>query len=176
MTDTPDSTPGERAVPTAPQGRPGPERPPSRIRLGAKGILVGDGEALLVRERRADGSTFWTLPGGGIEPEESLAACLRREIAEELQCRCVVGEPITTCRYRHSSDEGLESLYVVLSGRLDGHPVPARDQGVLDVRWVTPTDPPPGTLPPFQRLLRRIAADGDDGLTCSPDGRARDRS
>lgn len=164
MTDTPDGAPAERAVPASPQGRTaGRVRPPSRIRLGAKAMLVGNGATLLVRERRDDGSTFWTLPGGGIEPEESLAGCLRREIAEELQCRCAVGSPIATCRYRHSSERGLESLYVVLSCRLDGHPVPAREEGVVDVRWVPPADPPPGTLPPFRRLLQRLAAQDTDG-------------
>lgn len=128
----------------------------SRVRLGAKAMVWADDEVLLVKERRADGSTFWTLPGGGVTTGESPADCLRREVAEELHCRVTLQRPVTTCRYRHSSDPGLTTVYVVFAGRLTDPPVPAWREGVIDARWSPPDDPPGTTLAPFRRALSRV--------------------
>ena len=46
-------------------------------------ILRGT-EILLIRHREhADGSTYWVLPGGGIETGETEVECVRREVLEE---------------------------------------------------------------------------------------------
>lgn len=134
----------------------GSDLPTPRIRLGAKAMLWAGDEVLLVRERRADGSTFWTLPGGGIVTGESPADCLRREVAEELDCRVTLQRPVTTCRYRHSSNPGLTTVYVVFAGRLTDPPVPVCREGVIDARWIAPEDPPGTTLAPFRRALQWV--------------------
>jgi len=135
-----------------------PAVPTPRVRLGAKALLWADDRVLLVRERRADGSTFWTLPGGGIRAGESPTDCLRRELAEELHGRVAVRQPVTTCSYRHRSDPRLTTMYVVFAGRLTDPPVPAWQEGVIDARWVAPEDPPETTLAPFRRVLRRVGS------------------
>ncbi len=145
---------------------PGSVAPTPQVRLGAKALLWADERVLLVKERRADGSTFWTLPGGGITTGECPADCLRREVAEELHCRVTLQRPLTTCRYRHTSDPGLTTMYVVFAGRLTTRPMPVWREGVIDARWVPPEEPPATTLPPFRRVLRRVgtrelAARGD---------------
>lgn len=56
---------------------PAPNRPPS---LGVVALLTYAGALLL--DRRAD-SGRWGLVGGVVEPDESLEAALRREVAEE---------------------------------------------------------------------------------------------
>jgi 8-oxo-dGTP pyrophosphatase MutT (NUDIX family) len=59
--------------------------------VSIKGVLVSPGgEVVLMRNDRDE----WELPGGRIEPGETAAQCLAREIEEELALRVAVGEPI----------------------------------------------------------------------------------
>jgi len=51
------------------------------LRIAAAIILDGDGRMLLVRKR---GTQVFMQPGGKLEPGESAAECLARELAEEL--------------------------------------------------------------------------------------------
>lgn len=63
----------------------------TKIRQAARGIVVEDGKILLTYEVNTD---QWFIPGGGLEPRESLAQCCTRELAEETGC---VVDPI--CHY-----------------------------------------------------------------------------
>lgn len=127
-------------------------RSPERFRLGAKAFLTSGDEVLIVKEAHADGRAFWTLPGGGLHPGETLVDCLRREVAEELQCRLRVDGPATLCRYDHRSRHD-SSLYAVFRGSVRSEPVPSRGEGILAAEWVPRTDPPEGLLSPFRRLF-----------------------
>ena len=62
--------------------------------LGAFGWLEGDDGVLLVANRRfIDGepTLVWDLPGGGVEPGETLAEALGREMREETGLEVEVG-------------------------------------------------------------------------------------
>ncbi len=54
--------------------------PPIRIRV--QGALFSGGQLLCALHRKPD-DTYWVLPGGHLEPGESLIDGLRREIREE---------------------------------------------------------------------------------------------
>ena len=55
-----------------------------RIRAG---VIVVDGDSMLLVQHRSDdsfgGQPWWVTPGGGVEGEESLTECARREVLEE---------------------------------------------------------------------------------------------
>jgi 8-oxo-dGTP pyrophosphatase MutT (NUDIX family) len=125
-----------------------------RLRPGAKALVASSDRCLLVEERHADGTPFWTLPGGGVQSHESPVAGLRREVREELSCRCLVGDRVTRHAYVHSSLESTVTLYTVFECRLLSEATPDPTEGVVSVRWVDPADPPPGTLPQVRQTLR----------------------
>lgn len=54
----------------------------SSPRHTARGIVIKDGQILLM-ERWRSGSHYFSIPGGGVEPGETLEETVLREIAEE---------------------------------------------------------------------------------------------
>ncbi len=58
-----------------------------RLRRAARALVMRDDAVLLVHFRFASGNEVWALPGGGIEPGESVEDAIRRELAEEVGVR-----------------------------------------------------------------------------------------
>lgn len=57
-----------------------------KLYVGVKALIVKEGKVLLLREAKYDEGTNegkWDVPGGRIEPHETLAAALAREVFEE---------------------------------------------------------------------------------------------
>jgi ADP-ribose pyrophosphatase YjhB (NUDIX family) len=134
-------------------------RQPSRftVRQGSKALLTTSSSVLLVQERHSDGTPFWTLPGGGVRPEESLMAGLRRELAEELDCQVRIEEPSAWFPYRHQGRSDIVSVYTVFDCLLASSITPNPAEGVLDCRWVAPANIPATTLPQVRYLCRQLA-------------------
>ncbi|WP_238342980.1 NUDIX domain-containing protein [Nocardioides cynanchi] len=119
--------------------------------------VVRDGRLLAARRTTpAAAAGRWELPGGKVEPGESPAAALVREIAEELGCAVAVerwldGEqPIGTTHL----------LRAALCRLTRGEPVPGPDHGEVrwlasgqldEVDWLEPDRP---FLPELEGLLR----------------------
>ncbi len=80
-------------MPSAPPP-PAPDGPlPVQPCVGAV-VLDDAGRLLLVRRRNAPGRGLWSVPGGRVEPGESLPAAVAREVREETGLTVRVGEEV----------------------------------------------------------------------------------
>lgn len=127
-----------------------------RIRRGVKALVTTPRRVLLVRERHADGTPFWTLPGGGAHHGEPTDATLRRELLEELRCRCTVQGVTDSFWYVHQSLYRTVSVYTVFRCALLGNPSPAVDE-ICEARWFPDSELPPTTLPGVVASVERNA-------------------
>lgn len=128
-------------------------------RLGVKALLTRAGDVLLVREGRDDGSSFWTLPGGGVAPGESLRSSLRRELDEELRCSVTCGDRLGTCRYDHTSFGDVTTVYTVFECTLESKPVANAAEDIHEFEWIRFETLPDGLLPPFEAFLTDLATE-----------------
>jgi len=64
--------------------------------LAAGGVVMRDGEVLLVHRPRYDD---WTLPKGKLLPDESATDGALREVEEETGLTCELGEEVAASRY-----------------------------------------------------------------------------
>lgn len=147
----PRSDPGLRSRPSSGSGS---ESDPGvrDLRLGAKGLITAGDRVLLIQERRPDGSSFWTIPGGGVKAEESLPECLRREVDEEIRCGVNVGEVTGSYVYTHTS-RPVTTLYAVFEVTLNAAPAPNADERIVNHGWWTPEDLPTTTLAPVAEFI-----------------------
>ncbi|WP_311173554.1 NUDIX domain-containing protein [Halobellus ordinarius] len=122
------------------------------LRRGAKALVTSRGRALLVKERRSDGSSFWSLPGGGVERDESTQECLKREIVEEIRCWSSVGSAVDSCIYCHTNRPAA-TVYTVFEVTLETNPEPNPTEGIVDHAWRRPTDLPTTTLLPIAKVV-----------------------
>jgi len=90
------------------------------------------------------------LPGGDTRSMETLHVALRREVVEELRCRCVVGDPVTAFWYVHRCIPRTASIYTVMKCTLLSDPLPATGE-IERVCWA-----PLGSLP--ARTLSGVVA------------------
>jgi 8-oxo-dGTP diphosphatase len=73
----------------------------------ASAVIVQDGRLLLARRREQEGTVLWALPGGGVEPGESVEEAAVRETLEEtgltVEARQLLGSRIHPATKRHMS-------------------------------------------------------------------------
>jgi mutator protein MutT len=75
---------------------------PATIDVAAAVIQDDRGRYLITRRRRGTHlEGLWEFPGGKCESGETLEACLRRELAEELSGTFAVGEKLQTTRWAY---------------------------------------------------------------------------
>ena len=137
------------------------------VRVGA--VVERDGALLLVRHQKPDQEPYWVLPGGRLEPEETIPECARREVAEETGLRArfsgvlYVGEFMRRGRHtvdvvaRMTAEDDAEA-------RLGSDPEVAPDEEptLREVRWVDAEALREIRLLP-ESLKERLLGDAADG-------------
>ncbi len=101
------------------------------------GAVIVNDRRILCAQRGVDGSLpgLWEFPGGKIEPGETPADALVREIAEELDCIVEVGDAVTTTT--HEYDFGVVTLTTFYCTLASGTPR-ASEHAALE--WLLPSE------------------------------------
>lgn len=99
-------------------------------------VILRDG-AVLCAQRGASGALpgLWEFPGGKIESGESPRGALKREIAEELHCRVIVGDEVTTTT--HEYEFAIVTLTTFYCELVEGEPELSEHQSVV---WLHPAE------------------------------------
>jgi A/G-specific adenine glycosylase len=98
-------------------------------------VIWNDQRQILIDRRRQEGllGGLWEFPGGKLEPGETVADCIQREIREELGIEIAVGEPLITIDHAYSHFR--VTLNVHHCTYVSGDPQPLECD---EVRWVEP--------------------------------------
>jgi ADP-ribose pyrophosphatase YjhB (NUDIX family) len=129
-----------------------------RIRVSA--LLRWNHRLLLIRHEKP-GKEYWLLPGGGVNPGESLVDALGRELAEEvgLVDEVLVEGPIGICESIAPVTDGKHVVHIIFAGDLSERSletVSSSDAAVRGHRLFTLDELDGIQLhPPIQRFLRR---------------------
>ncbi|CAB1128217.1 NUDIX hydrolase [Candidatus Hydrogenisulfobacillus filiaventi] len=138
------------------------ERRQARLRARAFIQQEPGGPFLLVRHRHPErGEDFWCLPGGWVEPGESLADAVRREVAEETGLTVEPEGLVSLMEFRSGPAAGsVEGVFRarVTGGRLSlGVDPEVETPHLADVRWWRWEEAAGQDLRP-RELIRRLAA------------------
>jgi 8-oxo-dGTP diphosphatase len=121
----------------------------------AAAVIERDGRVLLTR--RLQGTHlegYWEFPGGKCEPGESLEACLRRELREELDVDAIIGgELLSTMHAYPQRKVELHFFWVTVSGE------PTAQIG-QQMQWIRREDLSTLMLPPADNELVALLQKG----------------
>ncbi len=125
---------------------------------GAAG-LVRNQEGRLLFQRRADDGR-WSLPGGAVDPGESPAMAVVREVREETG---LTVEPVELAgvfggagfHVTYPNGDQVDPVIMVFECRIVGGQLGCLDGESAELRWFEPEQPPPILLPYPRELFTR---------------------
>lgn len=135
--------------------------------LGVFGFLETDEGVLLVANRRVLGgeeTTVWDLPGGGVEPGETLEEALEREILEETGLSIAVRDFLFVAegeRLRGGTRTGVWRSFFFRMERTGGVLDISREPDIVASRFVPRAELAPLLTAPYHRGFVRWLADPD---------------
>ena len=141
------------------------------MRVGA--VVERDGALLLVRHEKPGREHYWVLPGGRLEPGETIPRCAEREVSEETG---LVGRFAGVLYVSEFLREGRHTVDVTALVEAEGEAVlgsdpevaPGSEPTLRELRWVGTEELRGLTLLPA-RLKEKLLEDGvhgpsDDGV------------
>jgi 8-oxo-dGTP diphosphatase len=119
--------------PSPPDNRPVSARA-IRIRVGV--LIWRDGEVLLVRHEKG-GRSYWLVPGGGVDPGETMVETAARELLEETGYSVDVGRLLLVCEAIDPKPDGRHIVNAVYAATVRGGTltVGVDDKSLRDARW-----------------------------------------
>jgi 8-oxo-dGTP diphosphatase len=112
------------------------------VRVAA--VVEREGALLLVRHQKPDRDPYWVLPGGRLEPGETIPECASRELAEETRLTAGFSGVLYVSEFRR---EGRHTIDVVARMTLEGdgeaslgsdpEVAPGTEPTLAEVRWVS---------------------------------------
>ncbi len=120
-------------------------------------IIEHEGKVLAAQRGEAMSQPLkWEFPGGKVEPEESLPACIVREIGEELGVRISVLEQLPQSVYDYGN--GKVIMLIPFRCRLQSYDFALKEH--QQIRWLEPQellslDWAPADIPIVQHYVRQ---------------------
>jgi 8-oxo-dGTP diphosphatase len=139
------------------------------VRVAA--VVEREGELLLVRHQKPDREPYWVLPGGRLEPGETIPECAGRELAEETGLTARFSGVLYVSEFLR---EGRHTIDVIARMVLEGDEeatlgsdpevAPGTEPTLREVRWVSVEELQEIELLPgsIKERLLRDAGDGWD--------------
>ena len=123
------------------------------LTVGVRAVVVGsDGRIFLVKHSYVAG---WHLPGGGVEPGETLATALARELREEGNIELTAPAVLFAVYFnRHISRRDHVALYVARSFRQSAPPRPNRE--IVAHGFFAVDALPAGTTPATRQRIEEV--------------------
>ena len=149
----------------------GKDRAASGMDFGVRVAAVVEREAalLLVRHQKPDRDPYWVLPGGRLEPGETIPACAVRELAEETGLEAGFSGVLYVGEFLR---EGRHTIDVVARMVLEGdgeailgsdpEVAPGTEPTLREVRWVSVDELRDVELLPAS-IKKRLLKDAGDG-------------
>ncbi|MEO6713593.1 MAG: NUDIX domain-containing protein [Mycobacteriales bacterium] len=109
------------------------------VTLCAGAVIVDDeGRLLVVLRRNEPSAGCWSVPGGRVDPGESVAQTARREVREETGLEIEIGAFLGVTHQAYVDASGRHRLLEIhdYAGRVTGGFLAAGDDA-LDARWLS---------------------------------------
>ncbi len=127
-------------------------------------LIWRDGEVLLVRHEKG-GHSYWLVPGGGVDPGETMVEAGARELREETGYDVEVSRLVLLCEAIDPNPGGRHIVNAVYSGVICGGTLAVGvDKALREAKWL-PVDELTTMLmyPPIGPDLREVIAENGQG-------------
>ena len=115
-----------------------------KVIVGVSGVLLTDSQQVLLLRHRFHQAGIWGMPGGWLNPGETIFSCWRREVREELALEIAIEKIVC-----HRSTP--RTLEFFLLGRVSGGQLAIDPVEIVEARLFSQHE-----LPPMERYHKKV--------------------